>query len=84
MNQSLDSWIFIRDAVFYIMGLSIIIAFYLNKEFGWYVGFVLILYYMVYYFSISKNEQLKETCLKLVGIINEDDDFNSDEHFLYR
>lgn len=76
--KQLNEWTFLRDGIFYIIGLSIIIVFYLNEEFNWYTGIVLMFYYILYYMSISRNEQLKETCLKLLGITNEDDEFNSD------
>ena len=78
--KSLNEWIFLRDGVFYILGLAIIITFYLNEEFNWYTGFIPIIYYVLYYLSISRNEQLKETCFKLLGITNEDDEFDAEDH----
>lgn len=48
------------------------------------MGFMLLVYYFCYYFSVSRNEALKETVLKVLGIIKEDDDFNCEEYFKLR
>lgn len=81
---SFDKWTLLRDAFFYCLGLTILVLAYLLQTFAWYMGFSLIFYYLLFYMSISRNDSLKETVLKTLGIVKEDDDFNSDDHFNFR
>lgn len=72
----MDNWILIRDLIFYVSGVAMIVQF--NKlGTDWWIGIVFLGYAFVYLFIQFINTELKELILKDVLQYNIYEDYNS-------
>ena len=83
-ETNLDNYIFVRDVIFYVLGLLLLSIFYFVKDSHWEIPMGLLIYYFCYYQVQLNHDSIKETIYKLLGFIHDDDSFNADEHFLFK
>ena len=84
LEQDFNKWELFRDSLWYIIGLIILCVLYLKQTWGWWAGIIMIVYYLAYYLILLNNDEIKDNVLKLLFIIKEDDEFNSDQHFNFK
>ena len=44
----------------------------------------MVVYYLINYMVLSSNQEIKEKVMEWLGLNNEDNEFNSDEHYNFR
>lgn len=83
-ESNIDHWLYFRDILYYLLGIGLLTTFFMLNKITWYFSLILVAYYAVFYIIQSKNETVKDSIYKLLGLIHEDDSFNADEHFQYK
>ena len=69
--------------IYYLIGVIIIMLCLIFKLLNIYIGLGLISYYIIYYVVQQQNELIKDKIMKMIGTNKEDDNYNSEEHFIY-
>lgn len=80
----IDHWLYLRDLLYYLIGVILLATFYMLGSLTWYFAFILVGYYIVFYAIQSKNDAVKEAVYILLGFKQDDDSFNADEHFQFK
>jgi hypothetical protein len=75
----MDKWLFLRDMIWYLIGLALVILFLFLGTVTWWMAIILIVYYGIFFIIQIKNDEIKNKIYRLVGITHEDDSFNADE-----
>jgi Ca2+/Na+ antiporter len=80
----IDNWLYIRDSLYYLIGVILLATFYMLESLTWYFAFILVGYYFIFYAIQSKNDSVKEAVYILLGFKQDDDSFNAEEHYNYK
>lgn len=78
----IEIWVYLKDGLFYLGNLILAAIFFSFSEFWWWMAMVWMVYFGVYnlYFQ-AKNEPLRDKLGLMIGIMDEDDVFDSSEHY---
>jgi Ca2+/Na+ antiporter len=70
-----------RDTFIYILGLLSLLLFMEQGFVNLWAAIIFLVYYFINYLVLSSNQDIKEKVMEWLGLNNEDNEFNSDEHF---
>ena len=80
-EQNIDRWEFARDEFWYLLGLGLVCIFGSQGPLEWWMGFVIIIYFLIYLLFRKSDSGLKETIYRALGLIRDDDVFNVSNNF---
>lgn len=83
-EEEFDIWRYLRDFLYYLLGVGLIVTFYMVESITWYFSLILLAYYIAFYALQSKNETVRKNILKMLGFTQEDENYHVDEHFIYK
>jgi len=78
----IEVWVYLKDGLFYLGNLILAAIFFSFSEFWWWMAMVWMVYFGIYNFKFqAKNEPLRDKIGLMLGIMDEDDVFDSSEHY---
>lgn len=83
-EEDIDIWIYLRDFLYYLLGIGLLITFFMVESVTWYFSLILLGYYVAFYVLQSKNEAVKENIFRILGFTQEDENYHVEEHFIYK
>src|SRR5262249_23029969 len=82
IRVDVDTWIYLKDSLLYLIMLGSVVAFLSVNVFYWWMGLVWFAYLVIYALLLQKkNERLRDKLAQMLGLKDEDDAFSSAENY---